>query len=79
MEREIAFERGLGSPHQVAILNFWWGQKNEENRIHWVSWTTLCEPKTQGGMGFKSMEDFDKALLAKQGWRVISNPDFLVF
>lgn len=30
-------------------------------------------------MGFKEIEKFKEALLAKQVWQMINNPDFLCF
>ena len=52
------------------IRNFWWGQKNEERKMAWISWEKLCLPKSQGGMGFKQLKQFNLALLANQGWRL---------
>lgn len=46
--------------------------------MHMVSWTQLCEPKGYGGLGFKDLKSFNKALIAKQGWRILSNPDSLL-
>ena len=49
------------------IRNFWWGQKGEEKKMAWLSWDKFCEPKERGGMGFKRLQQFNLALLAKQG------------
>ena len=34
------------------IRNFWWGKKQNERKMAWISWDKLCEPKAAGGMGF---------------------------
>ena len=61
------------------VRNFWWGQKVNEKKIAWLSWEKLCEPKCIGGMGFKKLQQFNLALLAKQGWRLQTNQNSLVY
>ena len=61
------------------IRNFWWGQKEDEKKIAWLSWEKMCEPKSNGGMGFRQLKQFNLALLAKQGWRLQTKQDSLAY
>jgi len=60
------------------ISHFWWGQKTNKGRVQWMSWERMGAPKNRGGMGFRDLEVFNLALLAKQGWRILTNPSSLV-
>lgn len=37
----------------------------------------MCYPKSEGGMGFRDLYSFNLAMLSKQCWRLITNPDSL--
>jgi hypothetical protein len=67
----------LSSEINAMMQKFWWRHKENESKIHWMSWKKLGFSKSKGGMGFRDLRCFNKALLAKQGWRLIQNPHSL--
>ncbi|XP_023928297.1 uncharacterized mitochondrial protein AtMg00310-like [Quercus suber] len=63
----------------ALCARFWWGQTGEERKIHWKNWGVLTRSKKEGGMGFRELKDFNLAMLAKQGWRLIQDRDSLLY
>lgn len=52
---------------ESIIAKFWWQKGYGKRDIHWCAWIALCIGKENGGLGFQSLDQFNVALLAKQG------------
>lgn len=54
-----------------------WGEYPGERKTHLVSWDVLCRPKDRGGFGLRKAEGMNQALLAKLGWRMMTQGEEL--
>ncbi|XP_074336620.1 uncharacterized protein LOC141673779 [Apium graveolens] len=62
-----------------CLSKFWWQSSKIATRgITWMSWERMSKHKAAGGLGFRNFRDFNLAMLGKQGWRILINPDSLV-
>lgn len=60
------------------MTRFWWGRKENLSRTAWLSWKKLSLAKSKRGVGCRDLKAFNLALLAKQGWRFLQQPQSLV-
>lgn len=64
---------------EQLMSKFWWRSNAKKDRgIHWLSWDRMCVKKSNGGLGFRDLRDFNIALLGKQGWKFMLHPNSLV-
>ena len=65
-------------PHKLTSqLNkdcrqFFW---DNAHKCNLVSWRNVCRPKHAGGLGIRNIEHFNRACLAKLGWKVLFDKD----
>ncbi|KAL9659116.1 hypothetical protein QQ045_028206 [Rhodiola kirilowii] len=59
------------------ILRFWW-HGSEAKGINWLKAKEVYKEKEAGGLGLRDLEQLNLALLAKQGWRILTKPNLLV-
>ena len=71
----------LGLCHEIEALvkKFFWGQREDRRKIHWVRWDELTKSKLVGGMGFRDLALHNDSLLAKQAWRLLHNHSSLFY
>ncbi|PNX92542.1 ribonuclease H [Trifolium pratense] len=61
-----------------AIPSYVMRGSNNGRGIHWLAWERLACPKAKGGLGFCNFQAFNMAMVAKQVWHIVQNPDSMV-
>ncbi|XP_026396589.1 uncharacterized protein LOC113291248 [Papaver somniferum] len=62
------------------LCKFWWGETLDpkDRKLHLLGWDILCSPKAEGGLGFRKAELNNLSMMARNAWRILEHPDFLL-
>ncbi|KAF5177124.1 hypothetical protein FRX31_033290 [Thalictrum thalictroides] len=63
----------LTSKLDSITQNFGWNGSKEGKAVNLCKWDSLCSDKNDGGMGFRSFQDMNLALVAKLLWKVLTD------
>lgn len=66
---------GFCEKYQKIISDFRWGDKDDQRKVHCMSWDCMTKPKRDGGICFRDMYLFNQALLTRQGWTLETYPE----
>jgi len=65
------------SSFETIFLKKIWGGGEDNRKISWINWESICTPKEDGGLGVRSVGDFNVALLGKWCWRMLNEKEGL--
>ncbi|XP_019241762.1 PREDICTED: uncharacterized protein LOC109221769, partial [Nicotiana attenuata] len=64
---------------EKAMNGFWWrGKGGDTGGMRWMAWKGLCKRKEDGELGFREVQNFNLAMLAKSAWSLLTRPEALV-
>jgi hypothetical protein len=69
--------KALTKDINAMMGKFWWSFKDNSRKIAWMAWRRMGRSKDLGGLGYRDIDCFNTALLAKQCWRLLKRPDSL--
>lgn len=62
---------------ECLCRDFIWGSSSEVRCCHLISWETICSPKEEGGLGFRSLHLVNALYMMKLGWELMTNKEAL--
>jgi hypothetical protein len=69
----ILFSKAFISKITTIIRNFWWAGAQEDNStspFHFRSWSDICKPKKEGGLGIRDLLIVNRSLILHAAWNV---------
>ncbi|KAF7833347.1 Retrovirus-related Pol polyprotein from transposon TNT 1-94 [Senna tora] len=69
--------KGIIQEIEKIERGFLWGSTSEKRKLHQVSWSKVCKPRSLGGLGIPKLDATNKAFLFKLDWQLLYNYDSL--
>lgn len=60
-----------------TVRGFIWGSTSKKRKAHLLAWDVIARPRAEGGLGIRPMQQTNRALMAKLGWRTLQEPNSL--
>ncbi|GAU29337.1 hypothetical protein TSUD_227080 [Trifolium subterraneum] len=68
---------GIISSLNSIFCQFLWGGSEENQKMVWIKWDSVCLNKKNGGLGVRRLREFNFSLLGKWIWRILEEKDSL--
>ncbi|GJW79885.1 RNA-directed DNA polymerase, eukaryota, reverse transcriptase zinc-binding domain protein [Tanacetum coccineum] len=62
---------------EKLLKRFLWNSGDSAQGKARVSWKTVCKPKENGGLGLRSLKEWNETLLLRQLWKIIEGKESL--
>ncbi|GAU17363.1 hypothetical protein TSUD_232390 [Trifolium subterraneum] len=66
---------GIISALESIFCQFLWGGSEENRKLSWIKWDTICLQREHGGLGVRRLKEFNISLLGKWVWRLLEAGD----
>ncbi|GKA73703.1 putative reverse transcriptase domain, reverse transcriptase zinc-binding domain protein [Tanacetum coccineum] len=73
----LAIPKGILYDIQALICGFLWCNGDYKRGKAEVAWGDICLPTSEGGLGLRSLKLFNKALMTKHIWNIVTNKESL--
>lgn len=54
------------------LANFLWVEVEGRRQLHWRSWSKICKPTNEGGLGLRDLHEVQKSLHMKFAYRLLT-------
>jgi len=68
---------GIISSIESIFKKFFWGGGEDNRKLAWINWESICSPKEEGGLGVRRVGAFNLSLLGKWCWRMLVEKESL--
>ncbi|KAH1065107.1 hypothetical protein J1N35_030094 [Gossypium stocksii] len=69
--------KGLCDEIKRIVRKFVWGSTNGNAKVALISWDSVCQPKSHGGLSLRHLEDHNTSFMMKMGFNIVSNVNVL--